>query len=145
MNNSTSSEISETSEASASQELPLPENLQPPMANGEVIFDAPWQGRIFAMAVALSEQGVFVWAEFQQCLIDAIALFDAKADASVEADQYQYFDHFQLALENLLAQKGVVLNAALNEREQAFADRPHGDDHSHDHDHDHDHDHSHDH
>ena len=37
MNNSTSSEISETSEASASQELPLPENLQPPMANGEVI------------------------------------------------------------------------------------------------------------
>ena len=147
MNNSTSSEMSETNEASASQELPLPENLQPPMANGEVIFDAPWQGRVFAMAVALSEQGVFVWAEFQQSLIDAIGLFDAKADASVdasvEADQYQYFDHFQLALENLLAQKGVVLNAALNEREQAFADRPHGHDHSHDHDHDHDHDHSH--
>ena len=120
------------SETSASQELPLPENLQPPMANGEVIFDAPWQGRIFAMAVALSEQGVFAWAEFQQSLIDAIGLFDAKADASVEAEQYQYFDHFQLALENLLAQKGVVLNAALNEREQAFADRPHGHDHDHD-------------
>ena len=131
------------SETSASQELPLPENLQPPMANGEVIFDAPWQGRIFAMAVALSEQGVFAWAEFQQSLIDAIGLFDAKADASVEAEQYQYFDHFQLALENLLAQKGVVLNAALNEREQAFADRPHGHDHSHDHAHDPDHDHSH--
>ena len=61
MSNSVSTEISERRETGASQELPLPENLQPPMANGEVIFDAPWQGRVFAMAVALSEQGVFVW------------------------------------------------------------------------------------
>lgn len=124
-----------SSETSAIEELPLPENLQPPMANGEVIFDAPWQGRVFAIAVALSEQGVFAWAEFQQSLIDAIALFDANTGASVAVSEYQYFDHFQLALENLLAQKEVVLNSALSEREQAFAARPHGHDHSHGQDH----------
>lgn len=126
------------SETSASQELPLPENLQPPMANGEVIFDAPWQGRIFAMAVALSDQGVFAWPEFQQSLIDAIAAFDARQSTG-PVSEYEYFDHFQLALENLLAHKGVILQQALEEREEAYAARPHGHDHSHDHDHDHDH------
>ena len=39
----------------------LPENLQPPMQNGEVVFEAPWQSRVFSMAVSLSEAKVFHW------------------------------------------------------------------------------------
>ena len=46
-----------------SEEIDLPEKLQPPMANGELVFDEPWQGRLFGMAVALTEAGVIDWAD----------------------------------------------------------------------------------
>ena len=42
-------------------ELPLRVEFQPPMANGEVLFDEPWQGRVFAMALLLVDQGCFAW------------------------------------------------------------------------------------
>ncbi len=45
-------------------ELPLNDDYQPPMANGEVLFDEPWQGRVFAMALLLEEQEFFAWEEF---------------------------------------------------------------------------------
>jgi len=51
-------------------------------------------------------------------------------------DAFAYYDHFQAALEQLLASKGVVADALLTERTQAFAERPHGHDHHH-HDHHH--------
>ena len=43
------------------------------MVNGELNFEAPWQGRVFAMANALCDAGLFEWSEFQQSLIDEIA------------------------------------------------------------------------
>ena len=115
------------------QELPLDAHLQPPMANGEVIFEAPWQGRIFAIAVVLNDQGIFVWSEFQQSLIDTIALSNNEMEPGPQKTSYQYFDHFQKALESLLVTKGIVLSQALEEREQAFAARPGGHDHLHAH------------
>ena len=39
--------------------------LAPPMANGELLFEAPWQARVFGMARALSEQGLYTWDEFR--------------------------------------------------------------------------------
>ena len=53
-------------------ELPLNDDYQPPMANGEVLFDEPWQGRVFAMALLLEEQECFAWEEFQAVLIEVI-------------------------------------------------------------------------
>ena len=42
-----------------SEELTLTEALAPPMANGEVLFEAPWQGRAFgeALVSALDQEG----------------------------------------------------------------------------------------
>ena len=40
-----------------------------PRKNGELVFDEPWHGRVFGMAVALHEQGVYDWEEFRQTLI----------------------------------------------------------------------------
>jgi nitrile hydratase accessory protein len=114
-------------ELETSLEILLPEHLQPPMSNGEVIFEAPWQGRVFAIAVALSEQGVFAWSDFQQSLIQAIALRDVSN--AVETNVYEYFTHFQKALEDLLATKSIVLPNLLDEREKSFAARPHAHDH----------------
>ena len=103
----------------------LDPDFQPPMANGEVVFEAPWQSRVFAMAVSLHESGLFPWSEFQAQLIDVIA----RADARQDEGEYAYFDHFAAALQALLLEKGVLESAALEARTTEFAQRPHGHDH----------------
>ncbi|HLX34089.1 MAG TPA: nitrile hydratase accessory protein [Candidatus Limnocylindrales bacterium] len=43
-----------------------------PRKNGELVFEAPWQGRAFGMAVALTERDGYEWEEFRQRLIAEI-------------------------------------------------------------------------
>ena len=57
--------------------MPLEGAIAPPMANGELIFELPWQGRVFGMARSLCDQGVYEWDEFRENLIDEIAYWDA--------------------------------------------------------------------
>lgn len=106
----------------------LQESLQPPMANGEVLFEEPWQGRVFGMAVALHESGAFTWSEFQASLIEVVGEWDRDAESS---DPYAYYDHFQSALDRLLASKALVSKGDLQARTTAFGERPHGHDHQH--------------
>ena len=98
----------------------------PPMVNGELNFDAPWQGRVFAMANALCDAGVFEWQEFQQSLIEAVAGYDGQ-------DTYAYYEYFQSALESLLNRKGVLTRTQIDDRSHAYSVRPHGHDHDHRH------------
>ena len=98
--------------------------LAPPMANGELAFEEPWQGRVFGMATALCEAGLFEWREFQTSLIAAIARHGHEREG-----EYAYYDHFQTALESLLIGKGLTSEDALAARRQAFEQRPHGHDH----------------
>ncbi len=37
-----------------------------PRKNGELVFDEPWQGRVFGMAIALHEDKRYEWEEFRQ-------------------------------------------------------------------------------
>lgn len=104
----------------------LDERVRPPMANGEVLFDAPWQGRVFGMAVALHEAGVFAWSEFQAQLIEVVGAWDNQA---ADGDLYEYYQHFQTALQRLMAAKGLVSAADLEQRTDTLAARPHGHDH----------------
>lgn len=64
-----------------------------PRINGELAFDAPWQGRAVAMAVLVVEQRGLEWDDFRQRLIDAIA-----ADPTRD-----YWDSWVVALEELTA------------------------------------------
>jgi nitrile hydratase accessory protein len=110
-------------------ELQLSGALAPPMLNGEAVFEAPWQGRVFGMAHALADAGVFTWDEFRVLLIAEIADWDRTG-----AGEYAYYEHFQRALEQVLAGREVVPAAALSERAAALDQRPHGHDHvRHDH------------
>ena len=112
----------------------LPEAISPPMANGEVVFEAPWQGRLFGMAVALAEKGVFDWADMQASLI-AVIETDTVPDAP-----YEYYTHFAHALSRVLEQAEILSEKALADLMAEFAERPPGHDHHH-HDHHHEHDH----
>jgi len=70
----------------------------PPRRNGELVFDAPWQGRAFGMAVGVVERLGLEWKAFQQRLIAEIA-------AQPEAP---YYDCWVAALERLVLDYGVV-------------------------------------
>lgn len=95
--------------------------IAPPMANGEVVFESPWQGRVFGMARHLSESGRYTWDEFRGALIQAIEA----------APEREYFESFLVALENLLAQKQMVDPPGLDHLTATLAARPHGHDHAH--------------
>lgn len=85
-----------------------------PRRNGELVFDAPWQGRVFGMAVALTNQGQYDWEEFRQRLIDQIGQADAVGDPS------GYYERWLAAFERLLAERGLVTGAELDERTYEF-------------------------
>jgi hypothetical protein len=37
----------------------------PPRANGELVFEHPWQSRLFATTMALCDAGTITYAEFR--------------------------------------------------------------------------------
>jgi len=80
-----------------------------PRRNGELVFDEPWQGRIFGMAVALSEQGLLPWEEFRQALIAEIAVAEARGG------DFKYYHAWLAAFERLLAARGAVRQDELEE------------------------------
>jgi nitrile hydratase accessory protein len=102
----------------------------PPLHNGELAYDAPWQGRAFGIARSLAEQGLFTWDDFRERLIDAIARWEA---AAVQ-DEYQYYDCFLAALEALLVERRLLAAGELAERVGRFAARAPDHDHHHAHD-----------
>ncbi|HLZ69206.1 MAG TPA: nitrile hydratase accessory protein [Dehalococcoidia bacterium] len=85
-----------------------------PRKNGELIFEAPWQGRAFGMAVALHEEQLYAWEEFRQRLIGEIARADAGGDPS------GYYERWLAAFEALLIERGVVSEEELTERTYQF-------------------------
>lgn len=99
----------------------------PPRRNGELVFEAPWEGRVFGVTLALHEQGRFVWDEFRDRLIAAIARADGTVAQGEPAPSY--WACWLTALEGLLEAKGLCSDAALDARAKTLAARPAGHDH----------------
>ena len=108
--------------------LPIDGPGSPPRRNGELVFEAPWEGRAFGIAVALCEQGHFAWQEFRAQLIAEIARWES---AHQEGAGYSYYRCWLAALERLLADKGICPGADLERRARDLAARPAGHDHVH--------------
>ncbi len=98
--------------------------VAPPMLNGEVVFEAPWQSRTFAMARALCERHFYEWNEFRERLIDEI-------DKVKPGSDFCYFDYFLAALVRLLTEKCLCEIYDLISLEKIYEDRPRGHDHDH--------------
>jgi nitrile hydratase accessory protein len=125
----------------------------PPRKNGELTFAAPWESRVFGLALALHRRGLFAWDEFRARLITAIAERELAAgeDAQVApehdhaagedaliarehdhaAGEWSYYACWLTALERLLADKGLCPPAEVDARATALAARPAGHDHNH--------------
>jgi len=80
-----------------------------PRKNGELVFDEPWHGRVFGMAVALHEQGRYGWEEFRRELIARIGAAEAAGGPFV------YYEIWLATFEALLGAKGLVTAQELEE------------------------------
>ncbi|MFC7156942.1 nitrile hydratase accessory protein [Halomarina halobia] len=126
----------------------------PPTDTPEPTFEAPWQARAFALAVALSsyDADVYSWKDFQRKLVEEVQSETDAGDASsaVTSDteraysESTYYEQWLRALERVLLEAGLVAPDEVRQRVRAFAD---GDrdasefvegDHGHDHAHPHD-------
>ena len=85
-----------------------------PRKNGELVFEEPWQGRVFGMAVALHERGLYDWEEFRQTLIAQVAAAEARGGPFV------YYEIWLQTFEELLARKRLVTGPELDETTYQF-------------------------
>jgi nitrile hydratase accessory protein len=94
----------------------------PPRRNGELAFEAPWESRVFGVALALHAAGAFAWDEFRARLIAAIAARERESG-------WSYWTCWLAALEDVVATKGLCGLTELDARADALARRPAGHDH----------------
>ena len=69
-----------------------------PRQNGELVFDAPWQGRLLGMALAVVEERGLEWDDFRERLI-----------AAIDADPTRpYYESWTAALTDLVVDLGIA-------------------------------------
>lgn len=76
-----------------------------PRKNGELVFQAPWQGRAFGLAVVLNEKGAYPWDDFRTNLVDEIA-----------KGEPEYYESWLNALESLLLSRRIVTHDEVEAR-----------------------------
>ena len=76
--------------------------------DAEHVFSAPWEARSFAIALKLSEAGLFTWDEFRDRLIAEVGASDKIHARDGTSDHGEYYEHFLRALERLLHEKKIV-------------------------------------
>jgi hypothetical protein len=92
----------------------------PPRANGELVFAAPWERRVFGITMALT-QSVVPYEDFRQRLIARIG----------ELPHRPYWSSWAVALEDVLEQSCAIARDTVDARLEEFEARPHGHDHRH--------------
>ncbi|MBD3885382.1 nitrile hydratase accessory protein [Phormidium tenue FACHB-886] len=86
----------------------------PPRDNGELLFQRPWEGRAFGMAIALSKKGHYEWEDFRQGLIASIAEWEATH--CKDDPEWDYYQRWLLALERLAMESNLLDPAELDQR-----------------------------
>ena len=81
-----------------------------PRKNGELVFDAAWEARVFGMTISMHERRLFAWDEFRDELIEEIAAADRSGSDST------YYERWLEAFEHLLVEKGLLSQEELAAR-----------------------------
>ena len=77
------------------------------------VFSAPWEARAFAIALGLSQAGLFTWDEFRARLIAEVAAADRIRERDGTNRQGEYYEHFLRALEAVVTEKGITTRSEL--------------------------------
>ena len=95
--------------------------VSPPRDNGEIVFTAPWERRVFGLAVAACRSGACDWDSFRRRLIARIA----------DDETRPYWQSWAAALEDILEKSNVLERGELDNRCVELSARPAGYDHHH--------------
>ena len=91
------------------------------------VFAEPWQAHAFALAVKLSESGLFTWSEWSAALAAELAEASRRGEPD---DGSRYYHHWLAALEGLVTAKRAVDDSRLAARKEEWAEAyrrtPHG-------------------
>ncbi len=85
-----------------------------PRKNGELVFDAPWEGRAFGIAVALTDGGFYEWSEVRDRLIAEVARAQERLPSST------YYEQWLAALESLAVERGLVTSEELDQQTDEY-------------------------
>ncbi|SEG66760.1 nitrile hydratase accessory protein [Methylobacterium sp. 190mf] len=86
-----------------------------------LLFDEPWQGRAFGMALALAEAKSYRWEDFRQSLIRTIGDWDKSHMA--DDPTWNYYQQWLAAFEQLALDKGLIDPRELDQRTEEFLHR----------------------
>ena len=91
------------------------------------VFAEPWEAHAFAIAVKLSEKGLFKWSEWTNSLAKEIK--EAKEQGNPDFGN-TYYKFWLSALENILLEKNIVkksdLKSMMEQWRRAYLSTPHG-------------------
>jgi nitrile hydratase accessory protein len=90
--------------------------VAPPRKNGELVFNAPWEGRAFGMALAVRGRAPFGWGELREGLEQRIAA------AGPDDDGSRYYEYWVAALEDVLEARRLIDRAELEQRTREYLD-----------------------
>jgi nitrile hydratase accessory protein len=93
-----------------------------PRINGELLFSAPWEATVFALAIALSDADTFGWQEFHQRLVAEIQQWERQPD---QAGDWDYYQRWLAALEYVLCDRGILAQPELHDRAAALGAHDH--------------------
>jgi nitrile hydratase accessory protein len=92
----------------------LPAEAAPPRANGEPVFDAPWQSRAFGMVVSLHQRGAFEWSAFRDRLADELGRSGSDGATG-------YYESWVRAFHRLVVDGELLPAAEIEARRAEFA------------------------
>jgi nitrile hydratase accessory protein len=81
------------------------------------VFRAPWEAQAFGITLALFERGCFTWREWTERLAAQMAAARARGE---DDDGSRYFEHWLVALEQLVADKGLTSRHEMDARRTAW-------------------------
>jgi nitrile hydratase accessory protein len=91
------------------------------------VFNQPWEAKVFALAVRLSDASCFTWPEWVAVFSQEIAAAQERGDPDLGDT---YYRHWLNALERISAAKGLVGGEDMRRRKaawrRAYLNTPHG-------------------
>ena len=91
------------------------------------VFAEPWEAHAFAIAVKLSEKGLFKWSDWTNALAEEIK--EAKDQGQPDFGN-TYYQFWLSALETILLEKNILkksdLNSKMEQWRHAYLSTPHG-------------------
>jgi nitrile hydratase accessory protein len=99
----------------------MQEEVAPPRKNGELQFQEPWESRSFGIALALYDKNLYTtWDEFRTRLVQEISVWEKKNAEHKDDPSWNYYEHWQEALNQLVVETGLLDKHDINIRTNEF-------------------------